>query len=719
MQQNQTLLSIIALIQEGYMGMAIRNLENYLLTYQLQADMERLQTIKQEYDLMKDYWLKGYVDPERNQLYRQLLRRMYVLTSNMLLNDRLRSSPFLKNLYSRPRHHDREWSLSAIRRQMESFVSEQALLGLEPEHVRHAKGEHLYHEHSELMDDLFDYIVTSRLWSDTLADAFEQMLLTPTIDTVDQQLIVAAIMLSAMQAFGFNKFRVLANVYCKTDDEALRQRALVGWVLVLDDTKTTIYPELLEMVRTLCSDERTQQELTELQMQLVYCMEAEDDGQKIRNEIIPDLMKGSNIKLTRQGLEEIDEDSLEDILHPEAAEQNMEQMENSMHRMVDMQKQGADIYFGGFSQMKRFPFFNSPSNWFVPFYTEHPAISDIWKKARGKRFLELVTDAGAFCDSDKYSFVLAFNQVVERLPQSMLSMIEQGEASPVPMGGEIALEEQRQPAFIRRVYLQNIYRFFRLFVGRSEFVDPFANARRHVFFSSRVFNGTDMQKRMVEVAAFLMKHKRIEEVQMVLDNIDDAHHNYQYYMLKARVATHEQQRSCYERALAEQPKSEQALAGYARACFRDEMLDEAINAYEQLVKSYPDKESYLLSLAACLSNSGRISDSEPILFKLNYLHPDNQNVTRVLAWTLMAGGKYEQADKYYLQLTDKDARREDLINHAICRWLMNRVESAVQMFSRIDTPLQELIEAEREFLSAHGISQVEIQLMLDAAGDMV
>ena len=51
----------------------------------------------------------------------------------------------------------------------------------------------------------------------------------------------------------------------------------------------------------------------------------------------------------------------------------MEKLEASMKRMNDMQRQGSDVYFGGFSQMKRFPFFSVVANWFMPFYLHHPA----------------------------------------------------------------------------------------------------------------------------------------------------------------------------------------------------------------------------------------------------------------------------------------------------------------------------------------------------------
>ena len=364
MQQNPTLDHIILLTEQRKLGRAINELENYLLANpRMQRDMEQLIAVQSDFKLMTDYWQRGFDDPQREEVYSQLLRRLYVLASNITTHDRMMSSRFMASVYTRPRQIRKDWSMTNIRRQLETFVSDVAMLELEPADKRQEQRQTIYREHQLMMHDLFDYILTSRLWSGSLAKAFVDMLLTPTIDSTDQQLIVSAITLSTLGTFGINKFRVLLDVYSKSTDMYVRQRALVGWALCLDAGKLGIYPEMKEMVEQVCTDECLG-ELTELQMQLFYCMDAEEDQRKIHDEIMPDILNGSNIKVTRHGLVEMEEDTLEEILHPENAERSMERMEQSMNRMVEMQKKGADIYFGGFRQMKRFQFLN----WFVPFY---------------------------------------------------------------------------------------------------------------------------------------------------------------------------------------------------------------------------------------------------------------------------------------------------------------------------------------------------------------
>ena len=716
------------------LGQAISALENYLLSHQRQQDMDQLNAIRDDYRLMADYWQRGFDDPGREQVYDQLLRRLFVLTQQVDSRWLLAESPYLKAIHQRPRKARTDWAMPTMRASMEAFVSEVTMLELEPEHTRQQKSDALYREHAGLMRDLFDYIVTSRPWRESLADAFIDMLLSPTLASIDQQLIVSAIMLSAMLTFCQQKLRVLCEVYRQATDEPLRQRALVGWVFVLHAAPAgvdTLYTELRQTVAGLCADERTAAELAELQMQLVYCLQADADRDTIQKEILPDIMSGSRLQMTRGGLVEMDEDTLDDILHPEASEQAVERMEQSVRRMADMQRQGADIYFGGFSQMKRFPFFSDISNWFVPFYSQHPGISQTWNGARAGRFLKTITRLGAFCDSDKYSFVLAFNLVLDRLPKNMLQMIEQGEATAMPVGGEVAIEEQRTPAFIRRAYLQNLFRFFRLFPSRSEFPAPFDELRGIVFFAHPLLRQDALAKPMLSVARFLLKRRCYGEALSVLQNMPETGHDFQYYMLMGSVLQHHAPLSspftplgCYRRALELQPGNERALAGLARALYAEGAFGEALETYSQLLALKPEQKSYQMGAAVCLLNLEKADEALKQLFKLSYLYPDDASVSRLLAWAQTLSGKYEQADKLYTQLLAADQPQPaDLLNRGYCLWFDRRIAEAAEAFRRFLKTQQnehfsiadEFLVTSHQLLRQRGITDTEIQLMMDAS----
>ena len=669
MWKNDSLVGIQNLLLQDRLGKAVTMFENYLLTYPQRFDTGQLIDIKNNYQLLVDYWRKGFDDPRRNQLYKELSRRLFVLLNNVLLTDRMAHSSFFMQSYQHSSVFRRSFSISGLKASLESFVTNIAMLELEPEHLRQSRKSQLYAEHQQLQSNLFDYLITSEAMTDWQKDEFLDLLLSPTVDSCDQQLIVSA----------------LTSVYRLTTDEQLRQRALVGWVFAADADKASLYPEMHEIVSQLCSDEQCLNELTELQIQIVYCMQADNDSQTIKSEIMPDLIKGNNIRITRQGIVEMEEDKLEDILHPDSTERNMERMEASMRKMADMQRRGSDIYFAGFSQMKRFPFFSTASNWFLPFYPQHPGIAHIWNQSKGQRFLHLITSLGAFCDSDKYSFVLAFEQVLSHLPAQMLQMVENGEATPMAIGGEVPNEEQSKPAFMRRMYLQNLYRFFRLYSYRSEFINPFESSLA-IIFSNKLFNGTPLEAHFPEVVSFLMKRKMQREAISVLQNISEQQRGFQYYLVMGQLR------------LAQK-------------------VNDGLSASLK-----PDNRSIELNVAVCLIDLKRYDEALKLLYKLNYEEADDERVNRVLAWCLTLLGKYEQALKIYESLLASDKpSADDLLNNAFCLWFKKDVAGAENLFRRLlsqqaDSEFSlenELLVVEHALLLEHGLTDIDIHLMLD------
>ena len=726
---NEALQTIIECILSRQLGKSIAQLENYLYTFAQPQAAEQLTQIKADYQLMSSYWQQGYDDPQRKVLYDQLLRRMYVLTMNVYIRYDIRNSSYVLGIYNRARNSRNDWSPSTLQRELESFVSDVAMLELEPEHVRQQKQKAVYEAHQQLMADLFDYIWTSRLWTTGVAEAFERMLLSPTIDSNDQQLLVSAITVSLLNFFGINKFRLLVRVYQHAVDEAVRQRALIDWVLCLRADVCRLYTEVHELVKEVTGDERCLNELAELQMQMVYCLRAESDTRIIQSEIMPELMKNNNLRVTRNGVEEVEDDPMEDVLHPELSEQRMEKLEESVRRMVDMQRQGSDIYFGGFSQMKRFPFFQTVANWFVPFYMQHTAVSSIIDKVRGKSFLKTILVNGAFCDSDKYSFVFAYEATVSRLPESMRTLLDRGEATLV--GGELAMEELSSPAYIRRAYLQNIYRFYKVYPNRNEFLNPFADDAnpRYLFFANPVFQHTGLEQKFGELVAFFVKHKAYDAAKLTLRNYREDARDAQFYLLNGNILmrTHDAGNAglsaveSYARALMLEPDNERAWAGYARALFGLRLYEEALKYYRKLLGKHPDSQNYQLNAAVCLTNMNEHEEALKLLYKLNYESPDNVNVNRVLAWALVGARKYQQADKIYQDLLSAEQpEADDLLNAAYCCWFSGRVADAAQLFRKYAKQDGVSFDAETEFfhneaavISYHGIGEIEVRMMVD------
>lgn len=718
MIRNEALNNVFHQLLTRDLGEAIVAMENYLAVHPHQINSDRLHAIRTDYQLMADYWRHGFRDPQLPTLYDNLLKRMYVLYANIASNYTIRHTPYLSAILFKSHVSVRDWSPSVIREELESFVSDVAMLGLEPPHTAEPKRKELYVRHHQSMVELFDYILTSNLWTDSFASAMEDILLSPTIDVNDQQLIVSCVMLSSMSYFDIAKFRMLVHVYQQATDEQVRQRALIGWVFSLDaDMGRCIYSEEEHLVKGLLEDKHCCEELAELQRQLIYCISAEQDNATIQREIIPNLVKpnkNSDSPISINWMNEEDMDQLNDILHPNEAEERLERMENSYKKMVDMQRQGSDIYFGGFSQMKRYPFFNELLNWFVPFYFDHPEVNGISDKYRNNGFLRSMMKNGPFCNSDKYSFMLAFESVINTVPEGIRKMLDRGE-------GQLAMQEMagqdlQEPAYLRRLYLQDLYRFFRLNPQRDAFRNIFnPQEKEYLFFTSEIFYDTPLQRYYNEITAFLIKKKRLDDARLMLKHYDQDNRDFQYYMMSGYLC--DSKISYYAKAIELEPENERALSGYARSLFQQKDFGQAMEIYEKLLVLQPEKKAYLLSRAVCQTELHQYEEAEKILFRLNYEMPDDENVNRVLAWTLTCNGKYEQAGRLYSQLLSvEEPSTDDILNYGYCLWFDGKIDDAADCFRRYlketGASKDTIIKNETELLCEKGITEAELQMML-------
>lgn len=705
--KNEQLEQVLRHINDGQLGQALAGLENYLLAYSHPKEQEALARIREDYLLMADYWQRGYKDAQRKEVYRRLLQRLYALTKGMAVSYAIRNMSFVLATYKRARAIRKNWALESVQHDLETFVADQALLELKTDGVRSDEERQIYERQQMLRRDLFDYIWTSRTWSENLAEAFVGLLTSPTIDTVDQQLMVSAMTLSLMNAFDYNKVHTLMTVYRQTPDEHVRQRALVGWVLAVDSQMLSVYPEMGEKLRELTADEDCRRELKELQMQLLYCLKADEDSRLIQQEMIPELMKNNDqFRITRNGIEEIEEDSMEDILHPEAAEQRMEQLEKTMRKMMDMQRAGSDIYFGGFAQMKRFPFFNDTCNWLMPFYPKHPGLGQALENVHQRKIILGLMGHSPFCDSDAYSFALGFQQAMGHLPKNIMEMLEHGELSLI--GDVVDDATAAQPAYIRRRYLQDLYRFCRLFPSRSVFDHPFDETdggRRLFFLLEPAFRNTvladDVEYHMI-CATLLRRIEGVETDELLADS--------------------------YRKVLEKDAYNERALRGLARLLFKQHDYQGTLDVYERLLELKPDRSNFLLNKAVCLGRLERYDEALKILYKMDYEQADDLNVKRVLAWTLVGSGKHEQAGKVYTQILEaSQPEGDDLLNYGLCQWLSGDVVGAIGLFRHYAEACGDQgFDAETVFcreeaplLEKNGISAVEIRMMIDAVRDVL
>ncbi len=720
----------IPLIAKHNVGKALRAMKETIAEDKLPGYIvARYEDVKNDYRLMQDAMMRGLRDDKIDEVYADIMRKVYGAGLDVLIEEKVkRYSSFA---YARVSAQQTEAHPDAVRTVLEAYVQDMAMMAFEPENTRKAKMEKLTADHHAYMKQIFNALLVAPMWNDRRAADFADLLLSPTIDRDDALLLVSAVMLATMNVNDPYKWDMLAEVYVRATDKVLKMRALVGWVLSLpyDPRGPRLFPFVQERIKAMLADKTTLKQMLDMQMQMLFCCNADADNEEIQRNIMPTLIKNTNLQMTRLGIVEKEDDPMKDIMDPNAAERDMEEMERKYRKMMDMQKQGSDIYFGGFSKMKTFPFFNDLCNWFAPFNAAHPALGAARERLAGSTFLNNLMENGPFCDSDKYSFALAIAQIMDRMPDNVKEMLN----SDATLGPTVSKEEQENPAYICRSYLQSLYRFFRLYRSKRDFLNPFIldeledNDGNALFLSYKLLACPEMEENAVALCGFLLKRKMMRELMSMAICYKSSQNPRLVRFLALVPMTDGKWQEAYDlfASVPEDQHTEESLRGMAHCCMSLKRFGEAVAIYRRLLAMHPDSFSYQLNLAVCLMSSDAFSscgdaascgdvasscgasscgdassceassslggkvearpnkvveEGTKLLYKLDYEHPNNANVRRVLAWCMMLQGNFDKAiDIYTRLLSQPDAVSADRLNAAYAHWLSRDVARAVAL----------------------------------------
>lgn len=719
----------IPLIAKHNVGKALRAMKETIAEDKLPGYIvARYEDVKNDYRLMQDAMMRGLRDDKIDEVYADIMRKVYGAGLDVLIEEKVkRYSSFA---YARVSAQQTEAHPDAVRTVLEAYVQDMAMMAFEPESTRKAKMEKLTADHHAYMKQLFNALLVAPMWNDRRAADFADLLLSPTIDRDDALLLVSAVMLATMNVNDPYKWDMLAEVYVRATDKVLKMRALVGWVLSLpyDPRGPRLFPFVQERIKAMLADKTTLKQMLDMQMQMLFCCNADADNEEIQRNIMPTLIKNTNLQMTRLGIVEKEDDPMKDIMDPNAAERDMEEMERKYRKMMDMQKQGSDIYFGGFSKMKTFPFFNDLCNWFAPFNAAHPALGAARERLAGSTFLNNLMENGPFCDSDKYSFALAIAQIMDRMPDNVKEMLN----SDATFGPTVSKDEQEDPAYICRSYLQSLYRFFRLYRSKRDFLNPFIldeledNDGNALFLSYKLLACPEMEENAVALCGFLLKRKMMRELMSMAICYKSSQNPRLVRFLALVPMTDAKWQEAYDlfASVPEDQHTEESLRGMAHCCMSLKRFGEAVAIYRRLLAMHPDSFSYQLNLAVCLMSSDAFSscgdvasscdassscgasscdaslcdassslggkvearpnkvveEGTKLLYKLDYEHPNNANVRRVLAWCMMLQGNFDKSiDIYTRLLSQPDAVSADRLNAAYAHWLSRDVARAVAL----------------------------------------
>ena len=660
----------------------------------------RYEDMERSYRYMLQYFAKGSPDEHRNEVYRQLIHRAILLNDD-ILQARLQQSSMLlyyQHLRSRMSRND---TLENLQKALESFAE----LGDANTHER-------------TLANLFDMVWTSGLWTSESVSQMSGLAESPLVLPDDAAFAVSAVTMALLERFDPAKMLFL----CREAQSVVMQvsiRALTGLAVTLVRYTDILphFPEIRTAISVLSDDATVRERMLKVQMALLLCRETKEIDRRMREEIIPTML--SNPKLGDIMTSDMERDDANpDWL--EWAEKN--DVKDKLMQMTELQIEGADVYMSTFSNLKSYPFFREPCNWFRVFSMDQPDVKSSISGGLAKAMLS----GNVFCNSDKYSFALTFSQI----PQQQRDMImgQMGEQLEQELSDlkESPASPQQQETFCARQYVQDLYRFFNLFSRRHEFWNPF-ESNLNMLSNSCLSTLLESAESSRTIAAWLLGKKYFTETAAVFRQMAASGHpdsaDYRFYQQMGyalqRVHEYADAMESYSRSDILQSGNSWTMRHMAQCQRMLGRPEKALDLLLEIERTDSDDLSLQIQIGDCLVDLKRYDEALTRFFKVDYLKPDYPKAWRAIAWCAFLAGRYDRSDEYYGKLTEGSPTGQDCLNAAHVRWVQGDVAGALKLYARSigllgrEAFLEEF-DNDRHILTGKGIPESDIPLLLDS-----
>ncbi len=680
------------------------------------------QRVKEELDTTYKYMLKytmdGIQDPERQKVYRKLVLRIYELSD--LVKEYLLTRDSIDFIYVQKRIFSDEL---LTRKSVEANLSEVLLSGLSRDGL---------HEYEKELTFWFKYFWLSDNYNEQQMITMEQVVSSNKLSAEEKSTLVSALNLSLWRYFDSNKFDLLFRFF-EQENEELRQRALIGILLAFYqyDGRLTHYTKIRSRLLLLDEDPGFKKLVEEVIIQFIRSKDTEKLTKRMQEEILPEMIKLTPQLQKKLDLDKLLKESLGEDQNPdwEKLFDDTPELKGKMEELTELQMEGSDVFMSSFSMLKNFPFFSSISNWFYPYSQDHPAVMVLTvqhEKDWFTTFLEALEDSAFLCNSDKFSFCFG----IQSMPDDMKHFLSDGLKAEAEQMEEILKDEElinpiKKSRKVIRQYIQDLYRFFKLYPEPRAFKDIFSKALD--FHNKSFFKDLFIGDRTIlySIAEFYFEKKYYREAAEVYGILED----------DGDVSAEVLQKMGY--ALQKQEKYQKALDCYLKAdiilpenvwnlkkiglCYRYlKQPDKALPYYRQAEFQDPENLHTEISIAHCLLDLQKFDEALKSYFKVEYLAPDNHKVWRPIAWCSFVLGKFEQSRKYYNKLLKGGKNHFDLMNLGHVEWCLGNRKKALDHYREsivaaemgIDVFLDSF-EEDQKYLIEHGVDTEDIPIVLD------
>lgn len=608
--------------------------------------------------------------------------------------------------------------IKEVKPTLEKFVSREAMLFLNHDLSKEEQDQasaRLYQEWEEYREKIFGRFVSSGHWTDEECAAVKDSILSPTVDSLTSQLLVSAITFSAATVFDMGKFTLLYDIYRQTDDDEVKVRALLGWLLAsMNSSYCEQHPDFRSFAEQLTEDCKNDQDLLadiiKAQKMLAVTVFSEQKSIDYTNDIMSSLSKRFLGDLKNKvadlldadedmrNLFEIDEDEETseeespirsvDINTDEDGVDNLNVGVDSPLSMDEMMDKGIDILLPQFKMLRdQTDFFTHLYNWFMPFYLKNPHVTEALGFVDEKRkFCKAFCSTARSCPADAYSLANLIISHPNEIPENIVDCYDdpedEGDGSEPADEEEIVNEFFKEPGEhrakrIRINYIRNLLRFSKFYKGKDELftiLDELDDDKpAYAVLAGPLFQDEFFDKYRMAIARYSFRREFPDMVEVMLEGVPCD--TLEMHFMKGWVCMQKEDDhslrmavSHFKEMLKMQPDMKQVYLQLG-ICYRNLIqVDEYLENFDKLMEfkdSFSEEELFELKLDKLkfIVMNNRFEEAMPLAYELDYTHPENQMAGALLTQLLIKiGGEHaeENFQKAHQRLDEYFAEANEL-----------------------------------------------------------
>ena len=694
------------------------------------ADLsDELERLRMSYTFMLKYLEQGVMDPQRDQILADICQSLYQLNDHCYIALKEPMSPEV--FYAR-RRELMGTSLVSIIEEYREALKELSLAQSVPD---------AQHDSHVIMSRLrsaenMETKLFNRVWSSfpLTADDAAGLKLSITGDILPVHtrcLLVSALLLGLMMFYDESKLLILLEVYSQSDDAQVQLRALTCAMLAMlaHHKRTASSQAVASRLAALMDTPDFNEDVWSIQVQLARSRNTENIKQRVQGDLIPNIMKMRPDIIDKLK----DKDSqIIDLSDIEANPDWQEWLDQSgITRRIEefnaMQLEGSDVFIATFAHLKTFPFFKTLSNWFLPFYPAHSSVLENLGADR-LQLAEVVQHAPYLCNSDKYSFCLSLGALPESQRNMMSAQLEEQNAALNESRQTELPDDRKRRVSIINAFVQDLYRFFKLFSRRREFIAVMDNPGLDMTDCLPISRVTRDAHVLELLGALYFKNAFYDDAIKCftrLEGMDDVtdDHIYQKIGFAYQNAGKTQQALTYYRRHELLYEHDVWNMRHIAACYRSlGKLDKALDYYQRAEALSPDNVSLTLTIGHVMLEQNRTSDALQQYFKADLMDGAKHRAWRPIAWCSFLLNDYDRALDYYDRIArDDKPSAQDLLNRGHVLLCMGQTREAIETYRQSlelmdgdQAKFRAAFKGDAMELRLHGVSAVDQALIPDA-----